>query len=46
MTTTATREQFWVPTPPGWVEIAAFDTDARAESHWREMLEPARAHLG
>lgn len=32
-TATAAPKQFWVPTPPGWVEIAAFDTDARAEKH-------------
>lgn len=44
--TTATAQRSWVPTPPGWVEIAAFDTDARAERHWREMIEPARRHLG
>ncbi|PYF99947.1 hypothetical protein SAMN05216184_105191 [Georgenia satyanarayanai] len=46
MDTTAAQKQFWVPTPPGWVEIAAFDTDARAEAHWRDMIEPAREHLG
>lgn len=46
MTATAAPTQFWVPTPPGWVEIAAFDTDARAEAHWRDMIEPARPHLG
>ncbi|TNC18622.1 hypothetical protein FHE66_06175 [Georgenia sp. 311] len=40
------RERFWVPTPPGWVEIAAFDSDARAEQHWRDMVEPAREYLG
>lgn len=39
-------QRSWVPTPPGWVEIAAFDTDARAEQHWRTMVEPARQHLG
>lgn len=46
MTATAPPKQFWVPTPPGWVEIAAFDTGARAEAHWRDMIEPAREHLG
>lgn len=45
-TATTAPKQFWVPTPPGWVEIAAFDTDARAEAHWRDMIEPAREHLG
>ncbi|HLV03083.1 hypothetical protein [uncultured Georgenia sp.] len=46
MTATATGERFWVPTPPGYVEIAAFDTDERAERHWRDMVEPVRTHLG
>ncbi|WP_454085003.1 hypothetical protein [Georgenia sp. Marseille-Q6866] len=46
MTVATAPKQFWVPTPPGWVEIAAFDTDARAEAHWRDMIEPAREHLG
>lgn len=36
----------WVPTPPGWIEIAAFDTDERAEDHWRSMIEPVRSELG
>lgn len=41
-----TRERCWVPAPPGWVEIGAFDTDARAEQHWADMVEPARPLLG
>jgi hypothetical protein len=36
----------WVPTPPGWVEVAAFADDDRARQHWREMVEPARATVG
>jgi hypothetical protein len=36
----------WVPTPPGWVEVAAFADDASALEHWRQMIEPARATVG
>lgn len=36
----------WVPTPPGWVEVAAFTDDARALEHWQEMVEPARETIG
>lgn len=39
-------ERTWIPTPPGWVEAAAFDTDERARAHWRALVEPARSTYG
>ncbi|WP_043503412.1 hypothetical protein [Georgenia sp. SUBG003] len=44
--TATAKPGVWVPTPPGWVEVAAFADDDRAREHWREMVEPARATVG
>lgn len=47
MTTRAQqRPVVWVPTPPGWVEVAAFATEERARAHWRAMVEPVREEIG